>query len=148
MADYSFQPRFVVPIELGIKQQTIRAYRKPAVKRWRTGADGASLLAGHAKVGGPVRLKTGPRFQPRIIGEATAVLVDQVRLDFRKDQVATLGKHGLTTISGGELDPFAVRDGFQDWADLRAFWRDMHGLEPFEGARIFWGDTFKGPLDR
>lgn len=141
MADYTFKARFVLPIELLIKQQTIRAYR---AKDHALG-DG---LKGHAKVGGPVGLKTGPRFQPRYIGRATAVLVDHVMLDFESDSRTLYGHLGMDATSRPEdLDRFAVLDGFQDWADMRAFWKETHDSRTFQGARIFWGDTFQRPLD-
>ena len=140
MADYTFQPRFVLPIELGLKQQTIRRYKTHLL-----GGDG---LKGHAKVGGPIGLKTGPRFRPRYIGHATAVLVDHVLLEFAHGRRTLFGHMGTDiATAAADLDRFAVLDGFGDWHDMRAFWRVTHEVDTFQGARIFWGDTFKGPLD-
>lgn len=142
MADYSFKPRFILPIELGTKQQTIRRYRP----RWAAALVVDDRLKGHAKVGGPVGLKTGSRFKPRFIGHAVAQLVDHVRLDFRLDKRWLFGHMGWDTAEKvGDLDRFAVLDGFADWADMREFWREEHdGAVEFAGARIFWGDTFRG----
>ncbi len=143
MTNYTFQARFVIPIELGTKQQTIRRFRPRFA-----GEEGRDRLKGHAKVGGPLGLMTGPRFQSRKIGEARALVVDPVRLDFAADTVTAYGRlmtEQLTT--GALLDGFAVRDGFAGWAEMRAFWRETHDAARFEGVRIFWGDTFKGPLD-
>ena len=40
------------------------------------------------------------------------------------------------------LDDFAVRDGFQGWADMRAFWRAEHpDVYKFNGVLIKWEPT-------
>lgn len=64
-----------------------------------------------------------------------------------------LGAIGRFTIAQGtpderafdktvELDAFAQRDGFADWADMREFWRAEHGdlkrLGPFVRVLILW----------
>lgn len=41
-----------------------------------------------------------------------------------------------------ELDIFAQSDGFEDWADMREFWKEKHAevvrLGPFVGVIIKW----------
>lgn len=132
---YGFKARFVLPIELGTKQQTIR---KPRAGRSR-----------HAQRGDLLQLSTGDRFHPHRIGLARCLFAGFVRLDLRNDEAHVDGFVDTAHLYGAkDLDAFAVVDGFEDWADLRAFWAETHdGPDIFEGVRIFWGSTFAGPLD-
>ena len=43
-----------------------------------------------------------------------------------------------------ELDAFARRDGFEDWPEMREFWRENHKAEVFSGVLIRW-TNFKEP---
>jgi hypothetical protein len=36
------------------------------------------------------------------------------------------------------LDPFAREDGFADFGEMAAFWRDTHGSGDFHGRHIKW----------
>lgn len=139
MVAYSFKPRFVLPIELGDKRQTIRA---PGKKR-------------HARAGETLQLYTGPRMRPRKIGEATCQDAQEILLAFgdaTKRPFVVIGEIGK---AGGEmiiepaaLDAFAVADGFADWQALADFWAETHAPLPAEwsGIIIRWGDTFRGGL--
>jgi hypothetical protein len=134
MVAYSFMGRFVRPIILGEKRQTIRA---PRQGRGR-----------HAVPGGPVTLQHGPRFKPQRIGKSVCTGLLDVRLDFLADTVfqTAAGADQVTEMLDGSvlLDAFAVRDGFADWADMRQFWRDVHDVSQFEGVMIQWGALLNG----
>src|SRR5690606_1585298 len=108
--------RFVLPIELGEKTQTIRAVGK---KR-------------HARLGDTLQFYTGPRMKPRKIGEASCVNSCPVTLRFKNGT----GKPWVCfgdpqtapaadiLITPAVLDAFARSDGFADWqalADVRAW---------------------------
>lgn len=136
MALYGFKGRFVPAIERGDKRHTIR---KP-----RTGK------VSHAKPGGPITLKHGPRFKPVIIGRTTCDEVLSILLDFSGGHVATRAldasgeaigpQQDIATARG--LDRFAVSDGFTCWDDMREFWRETHDSEHFRGVLIQWRFPF------
>lgn len=147
---YGFKARFVVPIEMGTKQQTIRRLRAGRSR--------------HARLGDLLQLNTGSRYKPRRIGLARCLGSWAVGLDFAGDRLLTASDHELSSLTVGEwtkvdlggptwqapadLDRFAVRDGFADWSDLREFWRVEHDAPSlFIGVMIVWGETFAGPLD-
>lgn len=138
MVAFNFKARFVVPIELRIKRQTIRNVRKR-----------------NARPGDTLQLMTGPRFSPRRIGTAQCEAAGPIQITFgdaAKVHVEKVWATGFIEpeimISATSLDSFAVRDGFGDWGDLEDFWRETHdpGLG-WSGWWTFWGETFKGPLD-
>jgi ribosomal protein L27 len=132
MVAINFMDRFVIPIELGTKQQTIRKHR-----------NGREI-----RVGDTLHLQRGDRFHPVRIGTATVVDSLPILLLLDEGQVAFDRPGRRRLVSPRDLDRFAVRDGFTDWNDLRAFWRATHGPLPhFLGMLHSWGTTFKGPLD-
>lgn len=118
MCAYSFQKRFVDPILSGIKRQTIRADRKR-----------------HARPFEELQLYTGMRTKDcRLIARARCESITPITLSFIH--------RGSVQVDGSpwyDLDNFAVLDGFRDWDDLCAFWREQNG-EPSEwsGVRITW----------
>lgn len=148
MVAYSFKRRFVVPISLGLglsyplddiegdiivasrpKLQTIRAIGKRR----------------HARAGETLQLYTAMRTkQCRKIGDAKCVRVDPIRINVEGGRVAIApGTSDARAFDKScDLDAFAQRDGFADWADMREFWREEHGdlkrLGPFVGALIMW----------
>lgn len=143
MVAYSFKPRFVVPICLGLgipyalddvvdaeapKRQTIRA-----VGRRR-----------HARPGETIQLYTGMRTRHcRKIGEARCVSVQEIEIRFgavidtlsRGDRVSF---GSLTLDDGRSLDDFARSDGFPSWVAMKRFWGDEHGGDDFQGLLIRW----------
>ena len=134
MVAYSFNSRFIDPIDSGRKRQTIRAI-------------GARH---HAKAGSALQLYTGMRTKAcRLIGRAVCASAQPITLDFKRARY----------ILGSELDPrakgqilsndrdvqaFAQADGFADWWGLVDFWRAEHPAEfkagRFEGLLITWTD--------
>lgn len=138
MVAYSFKGRFEDRIRAKSKIQTIRA-----VGRKR-----------HARPGERMTMTSGDRYHPRQIGSGTCTAVLPVTLNFESKTKGgrRLAAHvvidqpegNATVIRTGDLDAFARCDGFDDWADLCAFWRTTHGeLESFSGLLILWGDTFE-----
>lgn len=138
MVAYSFKGQFEDPIRAGTKPQTMRNDRKR-----------------HARVGEEIQLYYGMRTKHcRLIGRATCSAVTPVRIDFKR---CTVRIEGQPLIKGQmALDYFAVRDGFKDWAALRAFWVKEHRentkkgeptrpLLAWSGVLIEWKD-FKGSL--
>lgn len=120
MVAYSFKERFCQKIADGRKKQTIRANRKR-----------------HARAGEELQLYYAQRTKHcRLIARATCISVNPIHIDFHLQQIQQ--PHAL--IHGAAvMDAFAENDGFQDWADMRAFWREEHGdLPHFEGVLIKW----------
>jgi uncharacterized protein YqfB (UPF0267 family) len=125
MVAYSFKARFGPLIRSGAKTQTVRADRKR-----------------HARPGEALQLYTGMRTRScTLLATATCVAVWAIRFDFRAGQEMVM-VHGHPALWPSELDHFAQRDGFADWADLKAFWVKEHaGLETFDGVMISWADV-------
>jgi hypothetical protein len=129
MALFSFQRRFVDPIKAGTKRQTIRARRKN--------------LGSHGKPGGPISLVHGSRFKPVPLGSSVCRAVNPITLNLALGVVRQeLGPRHISIVDApGPLDTFARADGFEDWADLCAFWAHHHpGLTLFHGIITTWGD--------
>jgi hypothetical protein len=126
MVAFSFKSRFVSKIEDPSKRQTIRNMRKR--NSWK---------------GDVLQLFTGPRFKPVRLGAAACVDCGPIGMDFKLERVSILWVSGNNSYyHATSLDDFAVDDGFEDWDDLRAFWRETHDVQLFEGWATHWGDTF------
>jgi len=130
MVAYSFKRRFVEPIRRGLasaypdqagicpKRQTIRADRRR-----------------HARPGEELQLYCGMRTKGCfLIGRARCAGVDYVKLDF----TGLVAVNRQAFIRTDILDKFARSDGFSDFADMRSFWREEHGLSVFEGVLVRW----------
>jgi len=134
MVAYSFKGRFEAPLRDGLKRTTIRKVGK---KR-------------HARPGERMTFTTADRFHPRLIGEARCADVQAITINFERTTPGGRRLHAHIIIGTAEarevirtplLDAFARRDGFADWADMVAFWRETHGpIESFEGLCIRWTD--------
>lgn len=136
MVAYSFQKRFVEPIRAGMKRQTIRNERAGRAR--------------HARPGEPVQLYFGLRARHcSLIAAPLCEAVWPIRIDL--DGGIVLANDGWIRTSG-DLDAFAVSDGFRDWADMVAFWRKHHpGVIVFSGVLIRWVEIQPGefaPLSR
>jgi hypothetical protein len=153
MVAYSFKRRFVAPIQAGLgtlpprdqkgewlsegprnldppihpKRQTIRAERLGKSR--------------HAIAGEALQLYCAMRTkQCELIGRAVCDAMRPIRLDFEHErtEVAMADKVAVWR-TPQQLDAFARSDGFGDWAELRAFWREEHGdLDAFLGIIITW----------
>lgn len=143
MVAYSFHAQFVPAIIDGRKSHTIRAPRK----------------RGHARKGNALQLFTGPRMRPKLIGTATCQGSCDIELDFSdaprvvlrgalppKYDAPPSGPDfrtvGVVMQTEGPVEFFARADGFESWAQMRAFWQETHGLGPgrwvWKGCIVFW----------
>lgn len=126
MVAYSFQRRFVDPIQAGTKTQTIRGVGKRR----------------HARVGAALQLYFAMRTKHcrKIIADPLCRAVYPVRLILWKDEVSEIKPTGADRLTeAAQLDAFAVRDGFGDWSDMRGFWRVFHpGVTLFDGVLVGW----------
>jgi hypothetical protein len=137
MVAYSFKPRFIDPIRVGLgeavpnsigvrpKRQTIRADRKR-----------------HARVGEELQLYRGMRTKHcYLIGRARCIDVQPIEIHFRNRRHSDWlrwAKYDKLD-RPNQLDQFAALDGFHDWQALREFWRVEHpGIEDFAGVLILW----------
>lgn len=152
MVAYSFQRRFIGPIQLRTKRQTIRALR-----------------ARHARPGERVQLYFGMRSSAcmKIIMDPVCIGVDDVRIDLSPladhpqpgdatdlEAVAALVPIEINGIpvTGADRDALAIADGFDScvwagsetpvspWAAMIAFWMTTYGAAVFNGVLIRWED--------
>lgn len=144
MVAYGFKRRFIQPIRAGLrldgwpngaiydgepKFQTIRA---PRTGRGR-----------HARPGEELQLYYAMRTKHcLLIGKARCASVDQIDLAFRqrrRSDWVRISSMPHKIDRPFDLDVFARSDGFEDWADLRAFWREEHpDVDDFSGVLIKW----------
>ena len=116
MVAYNFQARFAPAVASGEKHQTIRAPRKSR----------------HAAAGEPIQLYTGMRTSScRRLRNPDPICTTSTYCHITEDGV-TLGNHPRV-----DLDEFAKRDGFESFEDMKAWFRETHGL-PFIGQLIVW----------
>lgn len=120
MVAYSFAPRFEVLIREGMKRQTVRADRNR-----------------HARPGERLQLFTGMRTKQcrKIVDDPVCTSVLPIDIRFATGEVSLIR---VGTVPILHLDRFAVEDGFEDIADMSAFWREHHGAKDFRGVLIEW----------
>lgn len=139
MVAYSFKPRFVPAIQVGLghrtdlmicpKRQTIRAERNGRARHVRP-TEIMHLYCMQRAVDG---------FK---IGEAVCIMATPIILKFGRDtnsvDYVESPATGLVATCAG-LNEFAQRDGFRDWSDMRKFWAEEHpGVEQFTGVLLMW----------
>ena len=120
-----FHKRFVAPILAGTKTHTIRRDRKRPIPI------GDALSLRHWE-GQGYRSPQVEFFT--CICDAVfpiAVAVDHVRIGDPSEEV---NAHIIATASG--LDVFAISDGFEDWADMMAYYREQKIKLPFRSAEM------------
>jgi hypothetical protein len=121
MGLYNFQERFVPKILSGEKQHTIRAVR-----------------ANPDKPGNTLHLYTGLRQKgARLLMRVPCIAVEEIEIDACGHECNC---DPLVVIDGTELDEkemeaLAVRDGFDNFAEMMKFW---DGRLPFRGHIIHW----------
>jgi hypothetical protein len=129
MVAYNFKPRFAEPILAGTKRHTIRAARIGRVR--------------HAREGEELQLFTGLRTPAcKLIARRRCIGIRKITLLFDDDPeyegIISPG-FGIADWGYASLDDFAVGDGFANWGELKAFWRETHRvITEFEGVIIFW----------
>ena len=123
MVAYNFQPRFVPLIRDGMKLQTIRGDR--------------AAFGRHARPGDRLQLYYGQRTKGciRIVPDPLCTVVLPIRITFASGQIARIVTGGVPV---RDLDMFAALDGFEDRADMSAFWLEHHGAAEFNGVVIEW----------
>ena len=128
MVAYNFKPRFAPLIVVGTKRQTIR---RPRIGRHR-----------HARDGEKVQLYTGLRTKAvTLLGVAECLGIASVRLNFLRDRITVDDGACWHLCAPERLDAFARNDGLEDWADMKATFREIHGdMIEFFGTIIYWGD--------
>ena len=120
MPAINFQKRFAPLILSGEKCRTIRALRK----------DGRPPCA----AGDRLKLYTGMRTKGCTLVKTVEVIACE-EITIRRD-----GAYLADAVygPGGERPDFFARlDGFKDWAEMRDWFEQAHGL-PFEGWLIRW----------
>jgi hypothetical protein len=127
MVAYSFQQRFAQPILAGTKGGTIRADRRR-----------------HARPGEELQLYTGMRTKRcQLLARKTCVAVEPISISLVNRDVFLPASRGLIH-NPQELDLFARFDGFSDFSELIAFWREVHGRLSFSGWHVRWQDLVLG----
>lgn len=123
MPALNFQERFAEAVESGEKRQTIRRVWKRPIKP----GDRLYFYAG-------MRTKHCRRLQPSVYREC--VYTRPINIDKYGITMSAFGfVHG--PYEAGLGDEVAQADGFRDWAEMREWFKKIHGL-PFEGVVIQW----------
>lgn len=118
MVAYNFKQQFVLLVETGKKQQTIRSPRKR-----------------HTKPGEAMQLYTGMRTKAcRKLVTPDPLCLSVEPLLMHDALGIKLNDHWLTKEA---LTRLALADGFADWDECLRFFNAVHGL-PFEGVLIKW----------
>jgi len=148
MVAYSYKGRFVAPIRIGLGLPVLSLHRefggyhpeqpiKP--KRQTIRAFGRRR---HARSGETIQHYHGMR-SPKCfkIGDARCTTALPIKLYVRSGKIELVEDDGLWwgITSSRDLDSFAQADGFDDWAQMRAFWIEEHDgkqLGPFHGVLI------------
>lgn len=142
MVAYSFQERFIAPIQAGTKRQTIRAIgkRRHAVRNDRIQLYTGMRTPTCRKIVEPDPICTGtadiwihilPLYQPakkRSEAEVGRYIINAIEINY----------HALAK---DELDAFAQADGFDSLQDMADFWALTHGPGIFRGVLITWSLT-------
>lgn len=140
MVAYSFKPRFVDPIKLGLGLAVPATIPPTRPKRHTIREE---RVRNHAHVGDILQLYCYQRSPSGFkIGEARCTGSAPIVLDFKNKCVSIRLKTGgaATFANRKERDRFARSDGFEDWADLVAFWQVEHPKlgDTFEGVIVYW----------
>lgn len=147
MVAYSFKRQFVTPIRVGLGMPIAAGLPMPEGENYTPKCQTIRALGRrrHARPGETVQLYTGMRTKHcRKIGDAKCVRVDPIHIYLGSNRIAiAIGSPDAQVFDRtAQLDAFAQRDGFADWADMREFWREEHGdlkrLGPFVGILILW----------
>lgn len=139
MVAYSFKRRFVTPIRLGLGLPTpMDESRSPRItyrpKQQTIRANGKRR---HARPSEELQLYCAMRTkQCFLIGRSRCTDVVPVYLRIGKD-IIWINVNGKL-LKGVDVDRFARTDGFEDAADMLAFWQEEHGLGNWTGSLIVW----------
>lgn len=130
MVAYNFQKRFIDPIRAGTKRQTIRAQRRL-----------------HACEGVWMQLYYGQRTKhcEKIIEDQVCSHVVPIKIVIGPRSFLYIEVLGLPMPSD-MFDAFAVKDGFENAADMHEFFLRLYGKGTFNGLLIGWNDGTKEAL--
>lgn len=133
MVAYSFQRQFVEPIRLGLAPGPA----VPGAKRHTIRSIGKRR---HARPGDLLQLYVGQRTRScELIGVTRCAGAPAITLMLRDRRPRVIIEMDDEVHGMAALDAFARSDGFDDWADLRAFWAEHHpGINEFNGVMIRW----------
>ena len=117
MPAYNFQEQFAPAVVFGEKRQTIRKPRKRPTRR-----------------GDKLYLYTGMRTKQcrRLLNPTPCTAVVPVVIE--RDSITLRCTHYTAS---WWLEAFAKDDGFESWAEMRAWFEETHGL-PFNGEIVQW----------
>lgn len=120
MVAYNFQSRFVDPIRLRHKRQTIRRNGKRR----------------HAREGERLQLYVNQRSSlcEKILADdpvCTGAYPIEMEIGPKRIESITVGGYPILNIGS-----FARRDGFKGAADMHAFWIQFHGVGTFTDATL------------
>lgn len=118
-----FAARFASLVESGKKTTTIRPRRKRPIevtdtlslRRWSDGAY---------------------RSKQVVLGVGTCVHVDRIVIDIEGSRPSMVVNGAK--ISSQQMREVAIRDGFADALEMVTWFRETHGVLPFEGDLIEW----------
>lgn len=115
MVAFNFSPEFADAVASGEKCQTVRKTRR-------------------GKAGDPAQLFTGQRTKKcrKLREDTTLCYVDYVHIAPGFLTVGTAEKHA------GNVDAFARRDGFPDYAAMLAWFKKKYGTDHFVGYVHRW----------
>lgn len=137
MVAYSFRERFIKPIQVGLS--SVQLSFDPPPKRQTIRAIGKRR---HARPSEILQLYYAMRTkQCRSIGVARCTDVKNIRISIETNKVEIEEDIWREIRTRSALNQFARSDGFEDWADMQAFWRKEHRgkrVGPFVGVMIEW----------
>jgi hypothetical protein len=157
MVAYSYKGRFVAPIRVGLGLPVLNLHYelggylpgqpiRPKLQTIR-----ANGKRRHARAGETIQHYHGMRTTKCFkIGDATCARVDEIRISIRSERIEIRRSDAGSSLidKAAALDAFARSDGFDDWADMRAFWLEEHGghrIGPFCGVLVQWKPTGETP---
>lgn len=123
MSTVGFKDRFVPKVESGEKTHTIRGRRRDI------------------RVGTRLDLYARPRQKGmRLIFRVPCTKIEEIRLEYRAGTGSCELPHVVIQgidLSPTEVEAFARRDGFDDFADMVRWWNDTRDI-PFQGCIYHW----------
>ncbi len=120
MVAYNFQSRFVEPIRLRHKRQTIRRNGKRR----------------HARTGERLQLYVNQRSkqcEKILADDPVCIGAHPIEMEISPERIESITVGGFPI---SNVTQFARRDGFKDAADMHAFWLKFHGVGTFTDATL------------
>ncbi|WP_158669954.1 hypothetical protein [Bradyrhizobium guangdongense] len=155
MVAYSYKGRFVAPIRVGLGlpvldlHYELGGYAPGSLIRPKFQTIRGQGSKRHARPGEVIQHYHAQR-SPKCfkIGDGKCKAISAIRVFPHNDRIVIHPNSDHEIVYSAKtnakhLDAFAVKDGFDDWAGMRAFWLEEHGEElkhlgPFIGVLIRW----------